>query len=264
MRKLDAYILKRMVFSFILLDLAYRYFSSALFHDLSGAVIPFTSLDLLYIGFHILGFPQKLMTPPLGIIFDLLLILSAIISIFKVEWRWPTIACGLLLFIYMIVFNSYTNHHYHSLIGVILMTVPFYFKSEKSMSLSWQSVRYYFIFIFVSASLWKLFRGAIFDGDHMVAILKEQHLLSLADNSNVFIEYLISHSHMSQLLFISAFTCQFLFVFGLFSRKFDFILLILLLIFMTMNLIVMHVFSFELMILGLTLIFTPIVRKNPV
>jgi hypothetical protein len=108
--------------------------------------------------------------------------------------------------IYNIVFATYSAHHFHSLMGLIIVSITFWTADEARHQRLWEGARYYFLFVMVSAALWKLFRGAAFQPDQMVNILKAQHAQYFAEHGpsglTSFYQYLDSKQHYCAGLFI--------------------------------------------------------------
>ncbi len=159
---------------------------------------------------------------------------------------------------YFLTFNLVTGHHYHGLVGVLIISIPFWFKSEQRFNFGWEAVRYYLLYIFSSAALWKILRGSAFYHDQLSNILKSQQIDLLLQNPENYkahiAQYLISHSNVTHALLITTVMVQLSFLVGFFTRKYDMVLLVLSILFVMVNFYVMGILSFELLILNLTLL----------
>ena len=159
---------------------------------------------------------------------------------------------------YFMTYNMVTGHHYHGLVGLLVISMPFWFKSEQRFNFSWEAVRYYLLYIFSSAALWKIMRGSVFYHNQLSDILKAQQidlLLQNPDNYKAHIaQYLIAHSDLTHALLIATVILQLVFIVGFFTRKFDMVLFALSIAFVIANYFVMGIVSFELLILNLTLL----------
>ena len=86
------------------------------------------------------------------------------------------------------------------------MSVAFWFRSGERFERIWQAARYYFLFIFCSAALWKISRGTVFINDQMANILKAEHAQYLfqhaATMQSSLLRYLIVHVTISHFLLI--------------------------------------------------------------
>ena len=233
--------------------------SNTLFSQMSQPVLIFPSVDIAYWLFHGLGIPSLATHSYLvSAILDMLLFFLPIIAIIVVHRRIYAIAYTLLILVYQITYSTYATHHYHALVGVLFLSVPFWFEEGHRFVLLWNAARYYFFFIFSSAAIWKLLRGGLFEGHQMQRILMEQHVQYIYDYPRAIASqlamYLIGHPALAQCLLIAGFILQFSFIGGFFTRKFDRIYLLLFLIFFAFNYVVMHIFSLELFIFCLVLL----------
>jgi len=116
--------------------------------------------------------------------------------------------------------------------AVAWMFVPLLFYPRTIMGFYYflQCERLLFIIIFFSAALWKIRVGGLFNVEGMSTILFRQHASYLAVQSGGMytnlITYLINHQAVSYLLYFFAFVAEFIFVVGLFTKKFDKILML--------------------------------------
>lgn len=163
----------------------------------------------------------------------------------------------LLSSFYFIALNIIAGHHFHSLVGVVFIAFVFCFKHERFEKL-WQAVRYYTLFVFVSAAVWKIGRLNVFEPMQMVNILKAQHAQFLYEQPSsihaMLIRWLIQNDSICSSLLIGAMLIQLIFAAGFFTQKTDFFLLILMIIFVVMNYVVMRIVSVELLVLGISLL----------
>lgn len=193
----------------------------------------------------------------LAIVFDVLLFAMPFIAMFTAN-RLAAIASTVLLLIYMMLFNMAANHAYHGLIGAIVITIPFWCKTEERFNLLWDAARYYWLYAFTSAGLWKILRGSAFLTDQMSNILMQQQLDYLLQQPLTFkasvIQYLISHPTLSHGVLLINVCLQLSFLAGFFTRRFDTALIVLSVVFCLANYFVMSIVSTELLILNLTLI----------
>ncbi len=247
-----------LVFGVALLILAYRFFSHALFTGMLNPVYSFQQKETWY---HILlasNLPQFITDNYLlSVILDLSLFIFPIL--FFLSWKqiWA-IAFSTVVLIYFFTFNLVTGHHYHGLVGLILITIPFWTKNETRFNLLWEAVRYYWLYIFASAALWKILRGSVFYTEQLSNILKWQQLDLLLQQPDSFqaqvAQYLISNPQVSHGVLVVNVLVQLSFVVGFFTKKFDTMLFVLAIIFCAANYFVMSIVSIELLMLNLTLL----------
>ena len=97
-------------------------------------------------------------------------------------------------------------------------------------------VRIIFIIVFFSSALWKIRTGAMFNTEQMSATLLKQHGSLLANNSSssyaAVITYLINTKAISFSLYWLGFLTELIFVTGLFTKRFDKLLIIFLFLFL--------------------------------
>lgn len=113
-------------------------------------------------------------------------------------------------------------------------------------------MRLYVLFIFCSAAMWKLFRGAIFEGDQFINILRNQHIEHLVLFQNHITthvaNWLIGHTAVAYIFYLLIAGLQLSFIIGFFTRKYDRILLVGFLLFILGDFLVMRVEYWEFMV----------------
>lgn len=239
--------------------LVLSFLSNVLFSQLSRPVLIDPGIDNTYWLIHWLGIPQAVTHSILwSAVLDLALFFSALAGAAISHRRMYAILFSVLLFIWHITLSTYSMHHYHTFVGMLVLSVPFWCGAGERFTILWEAARYYFFFMFASAGLWKLTRGAVFDPLQMVNILKAQHAQYLYDYPDgVFAPLytnLISHPGLSQGILISMMFIQLTFLGGFFTKRFDRIYLYIFIIFIAMNYLVMHISSLPLLVFALVLI----------
>lgn len=247
------------VFAVALAILLVRFLSHSLLPQLGTNVpISFPEKEAFYQWYHSTGITQYIVRHYIVAAgFDVCLFFSGFLFLILRE-RVLAIVFWLLTLIYFLSFNMITGHHYHGLVGILVMVLPFFSKEEKRFTLLWQGARYYMLYIFASAALWKLLRGSAFHVEQLSSILKAQQLDLLLQNpdslrANIS-AYLISHPQIGHIILLMNVAVQLLFAIGFFTKRFDATLLILSIVFVVANYFVMSVVSSELLILSLTLL----------
>lgn len=245
------------------------FLSNVLLSQLSRPVLIDPGIDNTYWLIHWLGIPQAVTRSIVWApVLDLTLFFSALAAAALPRRRVYAIVFSVLLFIWHITLSTYSIHHYHTLVGMLVLSVPFWFGPGERFTILWEAARYYFFFMFASAALWKLSRGGVFDPHQMVAILKAQHAQYLYDYPNgIFAPlytYLISHAALSQAILIAMVLIQLSFLGGFFTRRFDRAYLYIFILFIIMNYLVMHISSLPLLVFVVTLIDWDKVEKGAV
>lgn len=155
---------------------------------------------------------------------------------------------------YIVTFNVLAGHHYHSMVGAFALTIPFWFKSDKSFELAWAAVRFYACFIFASAALWKIWRGSVFHHGHFANLIKAEHTSYLIQEPDTFIArimyFIIAHPWVGDVLFALVTIIQLSYLTGFFTRRFDGLLLVSLCALVIGFRIVFDIASWETLILG--------------
>ncbi|MEO8821542.1 MAG: hypothetical protein ABI374_11910 [Ginsengibacter sp.] len=176
-------------------------------------------------------------------IMHLLRIPGLISSNFYLSWFWDVVlfACciGILIFpgkrwliaifivfyfVYYVIFNSYGAHHTHSLVAVLIAPVPFLFP-KKSFTFSWQALRYFLLFIYSAAFLWKFFRFSWLQTDQGILIVKKNLTPYLYFNPHTFLAdiyfWLLNNPIFIEVIFFAGFILEGFFIVGFFTRKYD-------------------------------------------
>ena len=238
---------------------AIRFASSCLFSQLSQPVLIYPDVDNTYWLFHWLGIPYLVTHSVIwSAVLDILLFLIPIIASLVSGRRLFAILFTLLAVTYHITFSTYSKHQYHSLIGILVLSIPFWAGPGRRFTFLWEAARYYLFFIFSSAALWKLSRGAILNSGHMSSVLMAQHVQTIYEYpSSLFTHlhsYLISHAGLARLIFLIGFILQLSFLGGFFTKRYDRIYLVLFIAFFAMNYLVMQIFDLEIFIFLLVLL----------
>ena len=193
----------------------------------------------------------------LRIVFDLLYyllpVLLTIVFIKKVRGRSAIayITCTFTI-VYSLFFSSFTYISMEGYLGWILF--PLIFSSYRISSFYYymHATRIIFILIFVSAAILKIKNGAIFNIDQMGGILLTQHNNYLVSNPNnwfsKFIYFLVQHKAIAQSLFILGTIAELSFILGLFTFKFDRLLIIIFCLFLVFDYFLMQINYFTWMV----------------
>ena len=144
------------------------------------------------------------------------------------------------------------------MMGGIIITIPFLFRRDKDFTLLWEGVRYYALWVYGSAFVWKLFRGTFFHLEHGEATFKAMHTTYLVHNPETWLsqtmEWFIIHPIYAHLFLVFGFILQGSFLIGFFTKKLDWIWFILPFIFHLTTHFFIEVAFFELLILNIAFI----------
>lgn len=216
----------RIVFTFILFALIYAALSNTLFHQLQSPVLKYPYVDPAYWMMHLLRIPDAIVSNyTVAYVFDILLFANCIGCIAYPFKKIFIIAFLLIYFIYFITFNSYGAHHTHAWVGILLAPIPFLFRNDITFSLLWQALRYYTLFIYASAFLWKLFRLSFLNDNHGLLILKNNltSYLYYTPGSvlSKFYMWLLQHPSWANGMYIFGFILEGTFITGFFTKQYD-------------------------------------------
>jgi hypothetical protein len=165
-------------------------------------------------------------------------------------FNWIYILCYVLF-----PSNSIEGH----LAGLLL---PILFATRRTVSFYFilHGIRYFFLFFFVSAGLWKIRTGAIFNMDQMSGILLMQHKEFLIAGPqhwySSFIYWIIRNPPIGYFLYVISTALELIFLIGFFTKKYDKQLFILFILFLIMDFMIMHIPYFVALPLALPLLFS--------
>lgn len=224
-------LLCRIVFAFILFSLIYAAASNTLFHQLHSPVLKYPYVDPVFWVIHLLKIPDLIVSNyTVAYTFDILLFASCAGCMAYPFKKLFIILFLFIYFIYFITLNSYGAHHTHAGIGILLAPVPFLFSSNITFYLLWQALRYYTLFIYASAFVWKLFRLSFLNSNHGLLILKNNLTPYLYYNPDTALAkcylWLLQNPFWANAMYITGFILEGTFIMGFFTKKYDTYLLI--------------------------------------
>lgn len=142
----------------------------------------------------------------------------------------------------------------------LLLPILFATRRIASFYYMMQGVRYFFLFFFISAGLWKLRNGAVFNIDQMSGILLLQHKEFLIASPQhwyaAFLYCIIRNPYIGYFLYLASAIAELIFSIGFFTKKKDRQLFALFILFLMMNFIIMRISYFEILPLALPLLFS--------
>jgi hypothetical protein len=162
---------------------------------------------------------------------------------------------------YMLLADIFWQVHHEPFILFFLLALAFTTNRSDRFYLLLAGCRYYFLYIFASAALWKIARGAIFNGEEMSRILLLHHtdLLTGACTSLScrLYSWLIARPALSQTIYIAGALVEASFIIGFFTRRFDRWLIGLAIVFVVADLLVMRIPYWTVLLGALTLWLRP-------
>ncbi len=254
-------ILTRVVFSWVLAVLIYQWSASLLISQLESPVLIRTDIDLTYWLLHWTGIVELISQHYwAGITFNFLLFGFTMSAIVWSSKRVLAIATTLLFVIYVISLNSFMNWHYHNIITLLFLLLPFCTKSIKQFSIYFAGARYALLYVYASAAIWKLSRGSVFNSGQMQWLIEHNYVDRMAekDFNPSFLEQLmismLDHPVLMDALLIVGIAMEAVFIVGFFTRKFDVALMLIGIIFHLFTTILVDVSFIQLWIIFITLI----------
>jgi len=161
--------------------------------------------------------------------------------------RLSSIVAILMLLINWIYVQCYTLYPANSIEGFIpwlLFPLLFICISLRSFYYVLHALRYFFLYFFASAGIWKIVQGGMFNFDQMSGVLLYQHkeYLSSASGSYAdFLYWLINHQSVGYALYIAATALELMFIVGFFTRQYDKLLIGLFILFLVFDVLVMRI-----------------------
>jgi hypothetical protein len=178
---------------------------------------------------------------------------KSLIAILVLAINWTYVQC----------YTLYPTNSIEAHVAWLLFPVAFIAQKEKTFELLFGGLRYFFLFFFASAGIWKLALGGIFNTHQMSNILLYQHKeLLLTTPQHWYAEvigWLINHHLISYMLYLAATAIEIVFILGFFTKRFDTWLILAFIAFLFFDHFVMRIPYYEVTPLLLTLIFN---KKN--
>ena len=255
--------LTRWVFGWLFLVLLYQWSADLMMSQLESPVLVRVDLDLTYWLVHMTGIGELFQASyASALIFDILLsLLCLVVVIFPKRIIFP-ILTGIFYLVYCVLLNSYQCWHYHNLITLILLIVPFCFRSLKTFSILFAGLRYVVAYIYASAAIWKLIRGSAFNDGQMQWLIEHNYVdrLAVSGYEMNFLEnwmfQLSNHPTLSSIALIIGVAMEASFIVAFFTRKFDRYLIIIGVVFHLITAVLVDVSFLQLWILFI--VFLPV------
>jgi len=199
--------------------------------------------------------PQWLLLhPQYYIVFDGAFYLVPLIFLYVIIWkrRALPVAASVMLLINWMYIQCYTLYPTNSVtlyIAWLIFPVVFLVKDQKLFYLLFQGIRYFFLYFFFSAAIWKIVNGGVFNPLQMSGILLDQHKEMLASTSHWWmkslIAWLIANSTLSYALYVAVTCMELMFSIGFFTRKYDYLLAGIYIVFLLADHLIMRIPYYE-------------------
>jgi hypothetical protein len=184
-----------------------------------------------------------------------------VVVVFLLKGKFSTVA-GVLFTLYIGFYFMLANIfiQYHEEPYLVYLIFSFLFISNKPVVFynMLALCRYYFLYIFFSAAVWKLSRGAVFNLQEMSNILVVQHNDVLNSDCHSFscnlYFYLIDHPVVSRFFYIGAFCIEASFLAGFFTARFDKLLFLFFIVFLVFDHLLMRIPYWSILFAGFPLL----------
>ena len=210
------------------------------------------------------GLPRWMIAHPISFIIADVLAIGLPIPLIRREWRntkfspWPGIAFVAWLSLYLLLADIFWQIHHEPFIVYVLLALVWTTARTKRFYNLLKACRWYLLYIFTSAAIWKLARGAAFNSQEMSRILLIHHTdLLTGDCSSITCQvysWLIAHPALSYLLYLGGLLIEAAFIIGFFTRRFDRWLIVLAVIFVIADWLVMRIPYWTLLLGTVTLL----------
>jgi hypothetical protein len=220
-------IIARLVFSYILIFLIYRFFINATPSNLLGPPLKVLNFDFTYWVYQLLHLQDVIVYNQTGgEIFDIVLFASCILCILFPSKNGLPIIFGILFFIYAITYNTYIVSHSHPLAVTMLITIPFFFKQDKYWKILWEGMRYYICYIYTISFVWKVFIGKSFffwdQGINSFKLNLVEYLYHFpATTASSVYKYFITNPYLLNIGHLLIVLLEGVMVIGFFTKKYD-------------------------------------------
>lgn len=259
--------IKRAIYLFLLTCLVYRFLLHALPHQVLQPVLINTKLDITYWVFVSSALHLWLAGSTGALLLQAALFIFPITGLFFPQRALPGMLTTGVLLLYHLFFNLYSGSHAHLLIGPLLISVALWWKKEQSFQLVWEGLRYYTLFIYVSAFLWKVFfYGSFWHWNQGVTLIRMNTLDLQLYHPDAWFTHIyqwvtanewIANSAEKALTLLELFP-----IVGFFTRKYDKVIFLSIIIIHALTSFFMDVFFFEYFALWCTLLIIPKRSEN--
>ncbi len=243
--------------------MVYKWFNSMFLYQMQPFFF-YTREDIFSWFVMLPGIHKWLLNNPAGcILFDVLFYTAPLLfyTVYKKRHAFTKWAAFVLLCINWVYIQCYVLFPTTSIeahIAWLLFPIVFIPKNIKTFALLLDGLRYFFLFFFASAGIWKFVQGGIFYSQQMSNILLFQHREILAFTPQHWyaktIAYLIGHPLLSYGLYLTATLFELSFIVGFFTKKFDKWLALVFILFLIVDHLVMRIPYYETLPLLLTLL----------
>jgi hypothetical protein len=229
----------RVIYGWILIMLVYFYLHNSLVHQWHQPPLILPEADNVYWMLHILHIPEFIYGSNLTArLFDGIMISTTLLFFFFPNRIIFCVVSLLCFWLFQIMFGTTAGHHYAH-VGYLIVPLPFLFRNNERFTLTWQLIRYWILFLFVCAGLYKFYYEGFFHTVNMSSLMRtyfdEQSL-----RGQILI-YISAHPAFAQIFYQLAAILETICIVGFFTRRWDIWLALGLLLFNLGNLFIMGI-----------------------
>lgn len=155
----------------------------------------------------------------------------------------------LVNFLYVLIHSIFIATSIHSQLVWIVVPLIFTVRDKERSALLFDGIRYFFLFFFCSAGIWKIVNGGAFYPNQFAEILLRQHADLLFNQPkhwySQFMFALTGNRILCNLLYRAAIVLQVFFITGFMTKRFDRLLILMFLIFVGFDFFLMRIPYFE-------------------
>lgn len=235
----------RWILIILLLEYVTMGFSGVLFSGLAGTRFFSPGIDPGQWLFFLIGLPQFLISHPAwALLADGCMLIGIAWLIRHPDDHRIARLLFLLAWCYYATLTACLGHrNFQS--GMVFVFIPFLFRLKVNRYLAWEAVRYFILFFYVSAALFKICHTGLFDSGHMSQILTGQlapyHIEQVAGIRMKLNHYLIVHPGSAQALFIGSVFIEFLPFAGFLTKRWDRFIFFSVILFHLVNWLIMDI-----------------------
>lgn len=160
----------------------------------------------------------------IGIMLDSTILLFFIVLILKKGKSRVAIPLFLLVVIFYLTLTAFLGHRNYQT-GLIFILIPFLFDADKNRAFAFESIRYFLLFFYFSAAFIKIIDLPALNVSHFSTYLQQQFAPYYIEHNTgwrtTINSFLISHKTISFALYLSAICIELFTLTGFFTKRFD-------------------------------------------
>lgn len=202
--------------------------------------------DLTELAVIAVGLPRWMIAHPASFVFfDVLLFALPLAWLATGLRRWVGVIFVFFLAVYLLLADIFWQVHHEPFVLYVLLPLALITQRPEQFDRIMRGCRYYFLYVFISAAVWKVARGGVFNGEEMSRILLVHHSELLSGDCSGLLcrsyAWLIDHPLAAQTLYLGGVLLEATFILGLFTRRYDRLLLALAVLFVVADQLVMRI-----------------------